>query len=99
MNTLMERGNRLEAVAKWLGHKNPCITYRHCAGRRAARLPRPHWTHPVPTAPTAPAPEAQAAEEEAVNASMYEALRAKVEECDLLGRMLLALAAEAPAES
>lgn len=28
VNTLMQRGNRLETVSKWLGHRNPVVTYR-----------------------------------------------------------------------
>ena len=29
VNTLMQRGNRLECVARWLGHRTPHVTYRH----------------------------------------------------------------------
>ena len=29
VNELMKRGNRLECVSKWLGHKSPMVTYRH----------------------------------------------------------------------
>lgn len=95
----MQRGNRLELVSKWLGHnpvpphvrprrrggdcqQNPCITYRH------------YWTDPVMLQDTVPRQEEEAEEE--ADAALYDALRAKIEECERLQSMLRGLSAAPP---
>lgn len=88
----MQRGNRLESVSKWLGHstvrcvcldstrvcpENPAITYRH------------YWTDPVALQCTRPSEEPPSEEDAAeADTALYDALRAKIEECERLQSML-----------
>lgn len=89
VNSLMARGHRLECVSRWLGHKTPTVTYRH------------YWTdHEVGIQMHR---DPVVAEEgggggggdgdssmATTEAALYEALQAKVQECEMLRQLLLA---------
>ena len=93
----MEQGNSLEAVAKWLGHRNPTVTYQHywtTPGGLVCNPLRPgQTTSPLVVAPETNAAHSQSGQSDQTPATadheeLYEALRAKVEECELLHRLL-----------
>lgn len=78
VNTLMQRGNRLECVARWLGHRTPTVTYAHYWTDPDAGLV--HFDHKADNDDDSVAT--------ATDAALYEALQAKVQECEMLRQML-----------
>ena len=76
VNTLMQQGNRIECVARWLGHQSPAVTFRH------------YWTD----GPHQVLPAAFVAGNETRNVNLdhalYQALEAKVVECERLEAQL-----------
>jgi integrase len=82
VNTLMQHGHRLEHVARFLGHRTPLTTYRH------------YWTDPDVgiqmhlVGGEEPVVEDKEGGGSATDAALYEALQAKIEECEALRRLL-----------
>lgn len=89
VNALMERGSRLECVSRWLGHRSPNVTFRHYWTSTEGGI---RWDGPSPEDDRRPNGGAPPSSSSAAAADdlLYDALRAKVEECEAL-RLELAL--------
>ena len=92
----MAQGARLECVARFLGHRSPLTTYRHYWTDPSVGL-QMHLDGGAPPPAAAASSSSSAAADDGDSAALYAALRAKVDECDALRRLLVGGAAPAPA--
>lgn len=72
VNTLIRQGNRLECVARWLGHRSPAVTYRH------------YWTEVEIPLLRNGAEKEKEAEDGNDESMLFVALEHAVEECERL---------------
>lgn len=83
VNELMKRGNRLECVSKWLGHRSTTVTYRHYWTDEAVGLVGGSGRRePVDDGASSTGTGGEMDQ-------LYEALRAKVAEVEMLRALLL----------